>query len=140
MDQKEQILKILKDNLHTVIGTVNANRDPETAVIAFVQKDNLEILFGTSNKSRKYQNLKNNPRASFTVGWDSSETVQYEGLVEELTQSAELEEWKAIFAAKNPTAKKFEADPEQRYFKVSPKWIRYSDLSTDPITMFEINL
>jgi nitroimidazol reductase NimA-like FMN-containing flavoprotein (pyridoxamine 5'-phosphate oxidase superfamily) len=70
MDQKEQILKILKDNLHTVIGTVNANRDPETAVIAFVQKDNLEILFGTSNKSRKYQNLKNNPRASFTVGWD----------------------------------------------------------------------
>lgn len=131
----EQLLA--KTNLMT-ISTLAADGRPQAAVVEFAHTPELEIILDTYNTSRKYANLQRDPRAALVIGWDDRVTVQYEGLAEEPT-GAELERCKDIYFAKNPRAKNWEHEPTIAYLKITPTWIRYSDLTTRPwdITEFK---
>ncbi len=140
MDQKVQ-LKLVSDFLSQqnlgVLATVTSAGLPEAAVIGFVQKNDFEIIFATFDESRKFHNLQSNPRVALAVGWERGITVQYEGEAAPLTD-AEVEECKRLFLAKIPTAAKFVSSPSEKFFRITPKWVRYSDWSHDPIEQFEI--
>lgn len=131
------ILEFLKNQIHAVISTSNSSNNPEAALIGFGQTDNLEIIFGTAKKTRKYKNIKYNSQVALVIGgWKEDITVQYEGEAFELT--SDVETYKKQYFSKVPSAKKYENYPNQTYFRVIPKWIRYSDLSGDVEQIFEI--
>lgn len=75
---------------------------------------------------------------AFVIGWDKDITVQYEGEAFELS-GEELEEYKKIYLAKNPAVAKWEKVEGIKFFKILPKWIRYSDLNKHPWEIFEID-
>lgn len=131
------ILDFLKQHTLAVIATVGTDSKPESAVVGISETEDLEVIFGTSNVSRKYQNLQSNPHVSFTIGWDDQDTitVQYEGRAQELSAS-EIEKAKAAHLKKIPTSAKFLERPDQRYFKVTPTWVRYSNFRGNNI--FEV--
>ncbi|MDO8508363.1 MAG: pyridoxamine 5'-phosphate oxidase family protein [Nanoarchaeota archaeon] len=139
-DKKLKILNFISSKKLTVISTINKQNHPESAVVAFSQNSNLELIFGTSSTSRKYKNLQNNNRASLVIGWEEDEkiTVQYEGIAIQL-KGNEKEEARQAHLKKNPGSKKFDSMPTQTYFKIIPKWIRYSSLSISPPEIFEIS-
>ena len=110
-----------------VISTVAFDK-PEAALIGFNNTPDLLLMFGTFTSFRKYNNIKNNPHVAFVIGWEDSITVQYEGLAEEL-KGAELGEYQELYLQKYPKAKKYIFNSEERFFKVTPTWIRYTDLS-----------
>jgi len=138
MDTKKLILNFLKSKNLSAISTINTVGLPQGAVVGFGQTENLELIFGTFNSSRKYQNLKENQQVAFTIGWDDSVTVQYEGVAREIAK----DEW-PLYAeqlfAKNSESEKYRDHPEERIFVVAPKWIRYSDLATEPWTIQELS-
>lgn len=136
----QKILAFLKKHTLTVISTIHTDSArPESAVIAFSEHDNLELVFGTSNKTRKYKNLQENPHVSFVIGWDHSlGTVQYEGIARELS-TEESAAHSATQIQKNPGSAKFANRDDQRYFLVTPTWIRLTDMSTKPQKILEIN-
>lgn len=136
MDDKKLIYDLLHRTKLAVISTVG-DPAPESAVLEFGQTESLEIVFDTFNKARKYKNLKKNPNVSFVIGWDENITVQYEGIAEELV-GEEKEKYKAVYFEKNPEAKRWEAREGIAYFKVKPRWIRYSDLNKDPWDVREV--
>jgi pyridoxine/pyridoxamine 5'-phosphate oxidase len=140
-ETKARILDFLKSNKLTVIATVDEEQNkPEAAVIAFAEKKNLELIFGTLIKSRKYKNLQSNRNVSFVIGWTDEEgTVQYEGVARELAGEEALEHGR-ILADKNENARAFLTKENQRYFLVSPTWIRFTDKSKKPQEVIEINL
>jgi uncharacterized pyridoxamine 5'-phosphate oxidase family protein len=138
MDNKKKIFEFLKQLKIGVISTVDQHGKPESAVVGFGVMDNLELFFGTNISTRKYKNVKENPNISFVIGWDEGITVQYEGVASEFADD-QVEQYKEAYFQKNPTAKKFANNPGQTYFKVSPTWIRYTDLS-NPEGIFEIKL
>jgi hypothetical protein len=74
---------------------------------------------------------------ALVIGWDKGKTVQYEGTAEELS-GAELEECIRIHLAKIPSAAKYVGQDEEVFFKVKPRWIKFSDLSRDPWDILEI--
>lgn len=129
---KQQILAFLGKHLLTVIATIDISGDkPESAVIAFAELPNLNLIFGTSNQTRKYQNLQKNNRVSFVIGWDSKiGTVQYEGVARELSEQ-ETGDYAKILATKNPASEKFVNREHQRYFIVTPTWIRLLDIANN---------
>ncbi|MCL5970036.1 MAG: hypothetical protein M1450_00840 [Patescibacteria group bacterium] len=49
-----------------------------------------------------------------------------------------MEKYKKYFFEKIPDAKKWEKEKGIIYFKVIPKWIRYSNLNKSPWEVFEI--
>lgn len=108
-----------------VLATIGPDDVPEAAVMEFGQTKDLEIIFDTYTTTRKYPNLQRNPNIAFAFGWDDMSTVQYEGIAKEL-KGSELVKYKQIMFSKNPEFRKWEKLPSIVYFKVSPKWIRYS--------------
>src|SRR5688572_23078061 len=94
-DKREKILQFIKKHDIGVIATTDTVK-PEAAVIEYGETDDLELIFDTFVSSRKYQNLSQNPRVAFVIGWDDNITVQYEGEAVELN-GEEVEKYKAIY-------------------------------------------
>lgn len=122
-----------------VLSTINTEGLPHCAIVGFGQTENLEILFGTDNTSRKYSNLKANPHIAFAIGGNTPETIQYEGIAREIEES-ELYLVRDNYWKKNPHAEEHYKNETERYFIVTPTWIRYTDLRVHPWDISEIAL
>ncbi len=133
------VLEFIKGHNLGVLATVNRENKPEAAVIGFSETDDFEILFATFESSRKYSNLKKDGNVALVVGWDQGKTVQLEGLAEEITDPAKIENFKRVHMAKIPTAIKWLGHNEERFFSIKPRWARFTDLAVDPFEIFEIN-
>jgi pyridoxine/pyridoxamine 5'-phosphate oxidase len=137
MDKKTFLLDFIKQQKLATISTVDNNGKPEAAVIGFGQTNSLELIFGTDNSSRKYANIKKNNSVALVIGWDEGKTVQFEGLAIELSEK-DLPLINDSYWSKSPNAEKYHANEGQRYFKVSPTWIRYTDLNKEPWDIIEL--
>jgi general stress protein 26 len=134
---KEQVLSFIKTRKHAVISTCGRNQHPEAALIGFGETDAYQLFFGTYSSSRKYKNLQENDKVALVIGWEEDYiTVQYEGTATEVF-GQELEKYLELYHKKVPSAAKYRNHPQQTYFKVTPTWIRYSDLSSDEEKIFE---
>lgn len=139
MKTRAELYDYLNSQQLGVISTITSKGKPSAAVIGFGQTPELEIVFGTDNSSRKYQNIKNNPHVSFAIGGGTGETIQYEGTARELGEG-ELDLIANNYWNKNPHAKSHHQNPGQRYFIISPAWIRYTDVSKNPWDIVELEL
>ncbi|HVX23982.1 MAG TPA: pyridoxamine 5'-phosphate oxidase family protein [Candidatus Saccharimonadales bacterium] len=139
MKSVEEIYDFMNSYTLGVISTINKDGLPSSAIVGFGQMKDLAILFGTDNASRKYANLKQNPHVAFTIGGETAETVQVEGRAREL-DSEELHLVRDNYWQKNPHAKVHHQNPSERYFMITPSWIRYTDLRVDPWSVTEIKL
>lgn len=137
MDKRLFVLDFIKQQGLAVLSTVDKDGSPQAAVIGFGETNNFEIIFGTDNSSRKYANIQNNPKVAFVIGWDENNTVQFEGLAEELL-SKDIQLVRDNYWSKSPMAEKYHANEGQRYFIVKPKWIRYTNLNIEPWEVIEI--
>lgn len=132
----ERIRDLIRRHKLGIIATINPKAKPEAAVIEYGETEKLELIFDTFIASRKYNNIMGNPNVAFVIGWDENITIQYEGVASELSGN-ELERCKGVYFAKNPRAKKWEGREGMSYFKITPKWIRYSDLNKSPWEILE---
>ena len=138
METRELILNFIKGEKLAVISTVGHDSKPESAVLEFGESNDLELIFDTFKTSRKYKNLQHNKNVSFVIGWDDNITVQYEGVAQELT-GEDLKTYQQLYWSKNPKAQRWESREGITYFKVIPKWIRYSDLNHNPWLIKEVS-
>lgn len=113
-----------------VLTTCSNSGQPQAALMGFAVTPDLEIIFDTVRTSRKYSNLKANPRVAWVVGCTTEVTVQYEGDAEELEGEA-LARYKAIYFQKFPDGPARQYWAGMTYFVVRPKWIRYCDYNPD---------
>lgn len=120
-----------------VIATTHEDGRPEAAIVGYGQTPDLEIIFGTDAASRKYQNLLRDGRVAFAIGGPGGETLQYEGVAREMTED-ELPLVDEHYIKKSPESAKHRGSPTNRYFLVTPIWIRYSDLKQQPWNVQEL--
>ena len=118
--------EFMKKESLAVLATASEDGHPEAALMGFAVTAQLEIIFDTVKSSRKYPNLKRNPRVAWVVGCTTEITVQYEGMAEEL-EGEELAKYKKIYFAKFPDGPARESWPGITYFVVRPEWVRYCD-------------
>jgi general stress protein 26 len=109
-----------------VLTTATNSGQPAAALMGFAVTPGLELIFDTVRSSRKYPNLKENPRVAWVIGCTTEVTVQYEGEAEEL-EGAALAEYKPIYFQKFPDGPAREHWAGMTYFVVRPKWVRYCD-------------
>lgn len=132
MKTDQEIVKdFIQEQDLAVVSTVTGDFLPSAAVVGIRSNDKMEIFFGTFLSSRKSQNLAKNPRVALVIGWNKGRTVQYEGEVHKLSGAA-LKEFQEANLEHMPTAAKLVSKKEAVFYKISPKWIRYMDLSKDP--------
>jgi len=122
----QEVFRFMDSERYGVLTTTTNSGQPEAALVGFAVTPALEIIFDTVRSSRKYPNLKENPRVAFVVGCTTEITVQYEGEAEELEGEA-LAKYKPIYFRKFTDGPARESWAGITYFVVRPKWVRYCD-------------
>src|SRR5271165_1605916 len=122
----EEVFQFMNKERPAVLATVDENGRPEAALMGFAVTPDLEIVFDTVKSSRKYPNLKNNPRVAWVIGCTTEVTVQYEGVAEEL-EGEDLAKYKKTYFAAFLDGPARESWPGITYFVVRPKWVRHCD-------------
>lgn len=138
-DQQRTLLAFLASQHLGVLATISERGTPQAALVGITETAELHIIFGTANTSRKYANIKRDPNVALVIGhdMDAGITVQYEGIAQELSGEAS-EKCRQAHLAKNPRAKKFAFANNQRWFLVTPTWIRFTNVGAKPPQLFEI--
>ena len=130
--QPELLYDLIRKHKLAVISTTAANGDPQSALVGIAVSPDLHIAFDTVSSSRKYANLKADPRISLVVGWDEEITVQYEGIAVE-AEGETLGQAKSLYFATWPDGINRQQRPGMTLFLITPTWIRYSDFSSGRI-------
>ena len=140
---KEAVLKFLKEKPEKfcVLATASKNGKTESAVLAYAIKDDFAILLSTHKESRKTQNILENNQVSLVIGWSFTDPyVQCDGIatiVENNDESYQSDD--QFFFSINPHAAQFKT-PDTIFIAVKPTWIRFTDFSSSPPKVEEINL
>lgn len=129
------VSKFLDENDTCVLATVSADGVPQAATVGFSHASDFSILVATNEKTRKYQNLQNNSKVAIVVSVTAPKTVQYEGVAKEVSVEEIGERLEQHFT-KVPMSKKMAGDAGQRYFLITPTWLRFTDFSA-PEPIFE---
>ena len=135
---RAELLAFLRKHRLAVVSTVRDGA-PQAAVVGIAVTDDLEIIFDTLTTSRKYQNLRADPRAALVIGWDAEQTVQCEG-VADFPAGAELAAGKQVYFAAWPDGPEREAWPNIGYVRIRPRWVRFSDFGAVPVRIEEMTL
>ena len=122
----QEVFRFMDSERLGVLTTATSSGHPQAALMGFAVTPDLEIIFDTVRTSRKYPNLKENPRVAWVVGCTTEVTVQYEGEAEEL-EGAALAKYKPIYFQKFKDGPARENWAGITYFVVRPKWVRYCD-------------
>lgn len=131
---RNELLRFLRAQPWAVEASVDTQGQPQAAVIGVAVTDKLELVFDTLSDSRKAANLRANPRIALVMGWDDGQTVQVEGLAAEPTGD-ELRQLQDVYLHRFPDGLDSAPLSGITYFRVSPRWIRYSDFRTAPPTV-----
>lgn len=125
-----EVYEFMNKERLAVLSTVTDSGQPQSALMGMAVTPQLEIIFDTVKSSRKYPNLKKNPRVAWVVGCTTEVTVQYEGVAEELG-GEELPKYKKIYFGVFPDGPARESWPGITYFVVRPTWVRYCDYNPE---------
>ena len=112
-----------------VISTLSNDNKPEAALVGFAVSPDLEIVFDTVTTSRQYKNILQNPSVAVVIGWDNETTVQYEGVATELSGDSAAYYKEIYFEVYKDGRERAETWPHIVHFKITPKWIRYSNFN-----------
>ena len=127
--QPEELYNFIHARKLAVISTTSPAGNPQSALVGVAVSPELHIVFDTVKSSRKYANLKADPRISLVSGWDAEITVQYEGIAVEPEGEA-LQQAKNLYFQAWPDGVDRQQWPGITWFLITPRWIRYSDFNS----------
>jgi len=131
---RSALLGFMRGYRYAVQASVSASGAPQAALVGIAVTDSLEIVFESIDKTRKVQNIRQDPKIAFVIGgWVQGDerTVQYEGIADEPSGS-ELERLQEVYFRQFPEGRARLSWPGLVYIRTRPTWIRYSDYNQDP--------
>ncbi|MEV6398017.1 pyridoxamine 5'-phosphate oxidase family protein [Streptomyces sp. NPDC051907] len=136
---RDDLIWFLRRHRLAVQSSVSPAGAPQAAVVGYAVSDELEIVFDTVETTRKYENLRADPRIALVVGWDDAITAQIEG-VADFPAGSELERLQACYFLAYPDGRDRLSWPGITHVRVRPGWVRYSDFTQDPPRIEELAL
>ena len=123
---KAELVAFIRAHKWGVVASTGPSGEAQAAVVGVAVTDDLEVVFDTLGSTRKAANLRRDPRVAIVIGWDEAQTVQLEGVADE-PAGAELARIQAVYFAAFADGPGRLAWPGITYFRVRPRWLRYSD-------------
>jgi len=133
---REALYAFIGRQRYAVVSSVAANGAPQSALVGIAATRGLEIVFDTLQATRKHANLVERPACSMVIGWSGEQTLQLDGVAEELRGDA-LHDLLEVYFAAWPECRGHLDWPGIAYFVVRPRWIRFSDYGQSPPLIVE---
>jgi general stress protein 26 len=134
-----KIVAFLEKHRVCSLTTMLPDNIPHAAALHYSTNGDLfELYFSTEKSSKKCEGLLSGKtvKSSLVVGFSEEEwvTLQMDGEVEVVSDN-DLEKVQKIHYARHPNSAKYKDKPETIFLKFTPKWWRYTDYNTDPLTI-----
>ncbi len=137
---KDKIIQVLKEKpvKLCVLGTVNSELKPWSAVVAYAITDEGKIIISTHKSSKKWNHIKENKNVAFLTGFTFEEpSIQAQGEAT-LVEEGEIFNSLAVFYfSVNPHAKKFQSS-DSAFITIELKNVRITDLGVAPPKVEEV--
>jgi general stress protein 26 len=130
----QDLYGILRNYRFGVLSTISPEGFPEAALVGIGVTEKLELIFDTLTHTRKCINLRKDHHIAFVIGWDHEISIQYEGCADE-PEGEELIKLQQDYFLAFPDGPERQKWPGITYFRVRPKWIRYSNYNQPPIIL-----
>ena len=131
---KQDLVAYLRHAKLATIASLAADGSPQAALVGIGVTDDLQLIFDTSTQSRKHANLLRDPRVAVVVGGPGEQTLQYEGLAAPVpTTGADGEQMREAYYLSWPDGRARLGWPDLAYWRVSPRWARYTDFDRGPL-------
>jgi uncharacterized pyridoxamine 5'-phosphate oxidase family protein len=127
---RDDLIVFLRRTRYAVVATVHESGAPQAATVGIVTSDALELFFDTSNRSRKFANVRRDPRVAVVVTIDEA-TAQLEGIADE-PAGDELARLKQLYFEAFPDGRDRERWEDIAYVRIRPTWARFSDFAAGP--------
>jgi general stress protein 26 len=124
-----ELLSFMRTHRVAVQASVTEEAGAQAAVVGVAITERFEVVFDTLGSSRKARNLRTNPSIALVLGGlmpGDERTVQYEGVADEPADEERDRLTRAYYEV-YPDGRERLSWPGLTYFRVRPRWIRYSD-------------
>lgn len=142
---RAELVRFLREVPLLAVASISPDGAPQAALLGVAVGDDLEIVFDTLDTTRKFRNLRRDPRIAlvfgkaggYAMGKHDERTLQYEG-VAEIPAGQELKRAQALYFGTFPEGRGRLAWPHITYVRARPDWIRYSDYNRNPPDIVEL--
>lgn len=135
MSDKALIFDYLKKNKYMSLATSSKQGKPEVATVEYVIDDE-GLLINTYVHYRKYKNLIDNPQVACVITTNHDITLQLVGNIQQLAGDSALQAKQKMLEAE-PDFVDFFNDPDTRFFRITPTWMRLRDYTKKPMQVTE---
>jgi hypothetical protein len=129
-----ELLAYMRCHKLAVVGSLGTDGAPQAALVGIAVTDDLQVVFDTVSTSRKHQNLLRDSRACVTFSGPGEQTLQMEGNATpvSMTDSDDAVYLSAYYQAW-PDGQARAKWPKISYWRIAPRWVRYSDYDRGPL-------
>jgi general stress protein 26 len=136
LSSKSEVLAYMRQARYAVIATIGADGRPQAALMGIATTNDLEIVFDTLTTSRKHANLTRDNRIAVTFSGPDEQTLQVEGIAVPVSVAGSADyEFREAYYAVWPAGRERTSTPELTYWRVKPRWARYSDYARGPLVV-----
>lgn len=136
-DKKADALAFLMSHKTGVLSTISPEGTPRGRLVYYGAEDSFRISFMTLGNTRKVADLKANNKAAFTITDEvGHQTLQMEGTVDDLTETATIDDSLVRLTETWFSDKKYGAPLTRldagviRYYRFTPNVIRWGDFTS----------
>ncbi|HWH16367.1 MAG TPA: pyridoxamine 5'-phosphate oxidase family protein [Candidatus Paceibacterota bacterium] len=138
-EAKNEALSFLANHEAGVLATLSTQQEVRARLVYYAADDAFNIYFLTLNDTRKVADLRTHSRAAFVVSsTEPPRTLQIEGEVADLTDSATLDPFLSEFVHKLMAHEKYGIPLSHldastiRFYRLTPTWVRWGDFTEGP--------
>lgn len=133
---RDELRSFLRAQKLMVLSSLGPDGAPQAAVVGYAVSDALELVFDTLTSTRKYRNLRADPRVALVV-FSDERTAQLEGTVD-FPEGEELERLRNVYFGPYPDGRERLAWPGITHGRVRLAWARLSDYTAEPPRIVEL--
>lgn len=142
---RAELVAFLREVPLLTLATLSPEGAPQAALLGVAVSDDLELVLDTLETTRKFRNIRRDPRVAFVFGkaggYQSGKhderTLQYEG-VAEIPAGEDLKRAQALYFGLFPEGRERLKWPHITYIRARPTWIRFSDYNQNPPVIAEL--
>ncbi|HVV65383.1 MAG TPA: pyridoxamine 5'-phosphate oxidase family protein [Rhizomicrobium sp.] len=129
-----ELLAYMRARRLVVVSTVDANSQPQSALVGIAVTEAFELVFDTLSSTRKHANLLARPQVAVVFSGPGEQTLQYEGEAFAVSLGGEGDApYRAAYYEAWPDGRERLGWKGLAYWAVRPIWARYSDFDIGPL-------
>jgi general stress protein 26 len=131
---KSEVLAYMRLHRFAVVATIGADGGPQSSLVNIASTDSFDIVFDTLSTSRKHANLERDHRVAITFSGPDEQTLQLEGIAARVSAKGTADyAYREAYFAVWPDERERALLPEVAYWRITPRWARFSDYERGPL-------